>query len=141
MQTNPVVLTPAARNSDPISSHRAAEAMDRVGSRKNHQRRIVHLMALHYREAGYTSAELAHLIAELYPEEAESLNRHEVARRMPEVCGSHGTVMPLRNLPARKCEVGLRMSVPRQLTGSAREIAMSELAVCDSSLAMPVGAA
>lgn len=72
--TQPDIRTPAARSTDPETSHIAAEAVTKSGVRAHQQRQV--LAAL--REwPGRTSAELA---------QQASMDRYAVARRLPELC-------------------------------------------------------
>lgn len=71
---DPDVRTPAARSTDPGTSHAAAEAVTKSGVRAHQQRQV--LAAL--REwPGRTSAELA---------SNAGMDRYAVARRLPELC-------------------------------------------------------
>jgi len=70
----PDIRTPAARATDPGTSHAAAEAITKTGVRAHQQRQV--LAAL--REwPGCTSAELA---------SNAGMDRYAVARRLPELC-------------------------------------------------------
>jgi hypothetical protein len=95
----PTVETPAARATDPETSHIAAEQITASGKRASHQREILDLLR---RCDGRTSAELAALAQR---EGLAHLTRHEVARRLPELatagavrkgatvtCGQNGTL-------------------------------------------------
>lgn len=73
------IRTPAARNTDPESSHIAADRITSSGKRETHQRQILDLLR---RCDGRTSAELAALAQR---EGMVHLDRHEVARRLPEL--------------------------------------------------------
>jgi len=94
----PMIETPAARNTDPETSHAAADNITSSGKRASHQRQILDLLR---RCDGRTSAELA-VLAER--EGFPHLDRHEVARRLSDldkaglvrkgasvVCKAHGT--------------------------------------------------
>ena len=70
---SPDVRTPAARATDPDTSHTAAEAVTRSGVRAHQQRQV--LAALR-QWPGCTSAELA---------QRASMDRYAVARRLPEL--------------------------------------------------------
>ena len=90
----PNIRTPAARSTDPETSHIAAEAVTTSGVRAHQQRQV--LAAL--REwPGCTSAELA---------QRASMDRYAVARRLPELVPTfavQGT--------ARRCQVSGRPAV------------------------------
>jgi len=90
----PSVETPAARNSDPHTSHEAADNVTDSGQRSRNQRAVLELVKKH---PGKTSAELG--------KELSMLDRTEIARRLPElrtanlvcngksrVCMANGTV-------------------------------------------------
>ena len=92
MMNLPRVETPAARRTDPATSHAAAAEVTRTGVRGHQQRQV----AAAVREwPGRTAAELAKLA---------SMDRYAVSRRLPE-CVTAGGV--LRG-EARRCEVNGR---------------------------------
>lgn len=84
-----VIETPAARATDPITSHIAADLHTASGKRGTN---VAHVIDLVTRMPGLTSAELA-----LH----SPLTRHEVARRLPEA-ESAGAV---RKGEKRRCSV------------------------------------
>lgn len=88
------ILTPAARNSDPETSHEAAEHVTRSGLRSHQQRQV---FAAVREWPGLTSAELAQRM---------SMNRHAVARRLPELRGVY-----VENGDARECTVTHRRAL------------------------------
>ena len=67
------VQTPAARTTDPVTSHQAAQHMDQTGKRASQQREVLAAVREH---PGLTSAELAR---------ATGLDRYMLARRLPEL--------------------------------------------------------
>lgn len=67
------LTTPIARSSDPTSSHAAAAAITRDGTRGEQAAQV---LAALLRHPGMTSRELAHLAG---------LDRYVVARRLPEL--------------------------------------------------------
>lgn len=83
------VATPAARNSDPVTSHLAAEEITASGVRFSQQRQVAHAVRRH---PGHTSQELAELTG---------LDRYMLARRLPE-CETAGRV---RKGPMRNCSI------------------------------------
>ena len=83
------VNTPAARNSDPITSHLAAEVITRSG--KRNLQRIQTALAVQA-QPGHTSSELSWLL---------ELDRYMIARRLSE-CVTAGVV---RKGPKRTCGV------------------------------------
>lgn len=90
----PNIRTPAARNTDPETSHIAAEAITKSGVRAHQQRQV--LAAL--REwPGCTSAELA---------QRASMDRYAVARRLPELVPTFAV-----QGGARRCHVSGRPAV------------------------------
>ena len=97
MQTN--IQTQAARNSDPLTSHLAADGVTVTGKRQSHIRILSEIVA---NNPGMTSAELAFMVADKHPE----LNRHEVARRLAD-----GRGCTLRQGVSRKCRRCNRMCV------------------------------
>lgn len=64
---------PAARNTDPTTSHEAAEAIEASGRRHAQRTRVLRAVRAY---PGCTSAELAHRI---------DMDRYAVARRLPEL--------------------------------------------------------
>lgn len=76
----PPVETPAARTTDPETSHIAAEQITKIGTRARHQREVLELLN---RCDGRTSAELAELAQRCAG--LSHLDRHAVARRLPEL--------------------------------------------------------
>lgn len=97
MQTN--IQTQAARNSDPISSHMAADEVTTTGKRQTHIRILSEIVA---NNPGMTSAEIAFMVSDKHPD----LNRHEVARRLAD--GKGGA---LRQGVSRKCRRSNRMCI------------------------------
>lgn len=73
------VETPAARKTDPVTSHLAAEYHTRSGDRARQQAQTAEAVRLH---PGHTSQELAQLTG---------LDRYMLARRLPE-CVTAGRV-------------------------------------------------
>lgn len=92
------VETPAARATDPATSHSAAEDVTRSGQRATNQRIVASTVAAH---PGCTSRELT-----LYC----SLDRYEIARRMSE-CVTAGTVARGKS---RECAIGKRAATTWQ---------------------------
>jgi hypothetical protein len=97
MQTN--IQTQAARNSDPITSHMAADDVTLSGKRQSHIRILSEIVA---NNPGMTSAEIAFMVSDKYPD----LNRHEVARRLADGKGT-----TLRQGVSRKCRRANRMCI------------------------------
>lgn len=89
------VATPAARNSDPVTSHLAAEEITASGVRFSQQRQVADAVRRH---PGHTSQELAELTG---------LERYMLARRLSE-CETAGTVK--RGEPKR-CSVTGRQAL------------------------------
>jgi hypothetical protein len=89
------VETPAARNSDPFTSHLAAAEVTGAGVRADQQRRAA---AAVRQWPGCTSFELALKAGQ---------DRHAVARRLPE-CVVAGSV---RKGPAKRCPVSGRLAL------------------------------
>ena len=83
------IQTPAARNTDPQSSHIAAENITNSGRRVGQQAQVALLVKRH---PGLTSAELSR--------KTEQLKREQIARRLPELEG----VLIERGVP-RKCGI------------------------------------
>lgn len=67
-----------ARRDDPISSHEAAERVNR-GTAKRHREIVTDLV---WKFPGRTSKELAMLVDK--PDKDGGIDRHEIARRLPE---------------------------------------------------------
>jgi hypothetical protein len=97
MQTN--IQTQAARNSDPITSHMAADDVTVTGKRQSHIRILSEVVA---NNPGMTSAEIAFMISDKHPD----INRHEVARRLADAKGC-----TLRQGVSRKCRQSRRMCI------------------------------
>lgn len=72
-QLDLLAATPAARSTDPQSSHLAAEKITRNGTRASQQQEVVRLVTDY---PGHTSAELAR--------RSGRLDRWQIARRLPE---------------------------------------------------------
>jgi hypothetical protein len=89
------IETPAARNSDPNSSHLAAAEVTITGRRYDHQQIVTDAVHKH---PGLTSAELT---------KYTGLERHEVARRLPDAAVA-GTVI---RGAERRCTSSGRMAV------------------------------
>ena len=89
------VETPAARNSDPITSHLAADAITASGMRFSQQKQVADAV---HRHPGHTSQELAELTG---------LDRYMLARRLPE-CETGGTV---RRGEPKHCTVTNRLTL------------------------------
>lgn len=89
------VRTPAARSTDPETSHEAAAAITESGERAKQQDRAAAAVRKH---PGLTSAELAQAIG---------MNRYALARRLPEV----ETAKEVVKGAARTCEVSRRKAV------------------------------
>lgn len=87
--------TPIARNTDPVTSHIAAQNMKLSGARGKQQRIALRAVIEH---PGLTSRELAALCP---------LDRYQMARRLPEL-EEAGLVA---KGPARECRAGGRPSV------------------------------
>lgn len=85
------IQTPAARNTDPETSHMAAADVTASGKRQTRIRILAEIVA---NNPGLTSAEIAFMVADKHPD----LTRHEVARRLAD---GKGTVV--RQGIARKC--------------------------------------
>jgi len=97
MQTN--IQTQAARNTDPITSHMAADDVTVSGKRQTHVRILSEIVA---NNPGMTSAEIAFMVSDKHPD----LNRHEVARRLAD-----GKGCTLRQGVSRKCRRSNRMCI------------------------------
>ncbi len=91
------IQTPAARNTDPESSHIAATAVTKKGVRKLRQQALTKLLIKEF-AWGKTSAELARIVdPEHFPDDY-GLRRSEVARRLSDI--KHITA---RKGKTRKC--------------------------------------
>lgn len=89
------IATPAARNTDPITSHIAAEEHTASGKRSHQQAQCAAAVRAH---PGHTSFELAMLTR---------LDRYMLARRLPE-CELAGTV---RRDDPKHCDVTGRLAI------------------------------
>ncbi|WP_408953010.1 winged helix-turn-helix domain-containing protein [Lysobacter sp. Hz 25] len=89
------IHTPAARATDPATSHLAADAITASGARDAQQQLAAEVVRQH---PGYTSNELAQFC---------ELDRYALARRLPE-CATAGAVRKGR---ARTCRVSGRSAV------------------------------
>lgn len=89
------VETPAARATDPVTSHLAADAHTRSGTRARQQEQAADAVA---RYPGHTSQELAQLTG---------LDRYMLARRLPE-CVTAGAVFKGTN---QRCSVSGRLAM------------------------------
>lgn len=87
------VQTPAARNSDPLTSHMAAQHMNHTGARAKQQQEVLAAVRKH---PGMTSSELA---------QATGVDRYMLARRLPELAPA------VVKGEARKCQVSGRQAV------------------------------
>lgn len=93
IRTRPLVDAPRAANTDPETSHLAAERIKATGALGEQQRRVLELVR---KFPGMTSAELAaHIDAVNWKD-----HRHMVARRLPELAGVH-----ISRGEARACRV------------------------------------
>ena len=90
-----LMTTPAARNTDPVSSHLAAEEVTVKGTRGRQQRVVLWAVAAN---PGRTSRELASIC---------DLDRYQVARRLPELENAG----LLEKGPMRRCSAGRREAV------------------------------
>lgn len=90
-----VVHTPAARNSDPVTSHQAADHITRSGKRGQQQAQAIAAVKAF---PGLTSFELAM---------RTDIDRYVMARRLPE-CVTAGAV---RKGPARTCSITGRQAL------------------------------
>lgn len=77
---------PRARNTDPATSHRAAERIKSSGKLGRHQRAVLAVVQSH---PGHTSAEIAERLCGHPALSGVSDLYHEVARRLPELAGAH----------------------------------------------------
>lgn len=101
------IQTPSARANDPASSHAAGSDVTRTGKRQTHIRQLAEIVA---QNPGMTSAEIAFMVADKFPE----LTRHEVARRLAD---GKGTVVVQGDM--RKCKACRRACVTWWPTQSA----------------------
>ena len=69
------IQTPAARNTDPVTSHLAAQAVTESGSRQSHNQQCLKEVR---KNPGASSAKIA---------KATGLDRHEAARRLSDLNG------------------------------------------------------
>ncbi|KAF1009517.1 MAG: hypothetical protein GAK28_00155 [Luteibacter sp.] len=90
-----VIDTPAARSTDPETSHIAAAEHTASGKRGTNVAAVIDLVRLH---PGCTSAELARY---------STLTRHEVARRLPEA----ETAGAVQKGPKRRCNCNGTLAV------------------------------
>lgn len=90
-----IAATPAARNTDPETSHLAAEENTRSGRRAVQQHAV---LAAVMAQPGLTSRELA---------QAAGMDRYVVARRLPEL----EAAKIVRKGGARECRVSKRRAV------------------------------
>lgn len=101
------VETPAARNSDPVTSHLAGDDITRSGKRAHQQHQAIAAVRA---KPGLTSFELAL---------ATGLDRFMLARRLPE-CVTAGAVV--KGIP-KKCSVTGKMAltwwVPNEVPAAA----------------------
>lgn len=88
------IATPAARATDPATSHMAADAATASGLRQSHIQQLEVVLCMY--PDGRTSAEIAHIVADKFPD----LNRHEVARRLADGMG-----ISFDNVPAGELRV------------------------------------
>lgn len=88
------IQTPAARSSDPVTSHMAADEVTRNGTR---QTQIELVVGMVQGNPGKTSAELAELTGH---------DRYMIARRLADACGIH-----VKKGEPRKCDVSKRQAV------------------------------
>jgi len=89
------VRTPAARSTDPVTSHEAAEHMTKTGKRQAQQAKVLKALK---KFPGRTSAELAG---------RAKLDRYMVARRLPELV----TGLKAKRGDVRQCRKGGRNAV------------------------------
>lgn len=111
------VLPPAARASDPESSHKAAARVTKRGTRAIHCMQVLRLVVEH---PGQSSAELA---AVALAAGLSSLNRHECARRLSDL-EDKGWVIGAAT--GRKCTVCGSVCLLWNVTPSGAEV------VCES---------
>ncbi|MCH2040306.1 MAG: hypothetical protein MK185_06695 [Saccharospirillaceae bacterium] len=102
------IQTPAARATDPKSSHIAAAEMNKTGKRQTHIKQLAEVVASN---PGKTSAELAFIVADAHPH----LTRHEVARRLPD-----GEGQVFTRGEARKCTQTNRLCITWWPTEAAK---------------------
>lgn len=103
------IQTPAARASDPRSSHEAAEAITLSGARRKQQGMATAAVASY---PGHTSLELAGY---------SGMDRYVLARRLPE-CETAGTV---RRGQMRTCAVSGRLAMTWWPPGEAEQTDIS----------------
>jgi hypothetical protein len=99
--------TPIARNTDPVSSHLAAEHVVKTGSRAHQQQIAYNAVVTH---PGCTSLELSKRC---------ELDRYQLARRLSEIAGKY-----VQKGHMRQCTVSGRMAVtwlPKQKKGGGDE--------------------
>lgn len=87
------IQTPAARNTDPQSSHIAAENITKSGRRVGQQAQVAQLVRL---SPGSTSAELSR--------KTKKLDRYQIARRLPELKGVRKGVPRHCGISKQLCE-------------------------------------
>jgi len=103
-----VTTTPIARNSDPLTSHEAAEAITMTGVRAA-QQRLTSTAVEQY--PGLTSLELSR---------RSKIDRYTLARRLPE-CEDAKTV---KRGQARRCSVSGRTAVTWWSPDSAEQLSL-----------------
>lgn len=111
------IQTPAARRTDPASSHLAAAEVTKSGQRQTHIRQLAELVA---NNPGQTSAELAFIAADSHPH----LTRHECARRLPDGAGTMFT-----RGESRKCRQTNRLCITWWPTDAALQLSDQSLEV------------
>lgn len=89
------VRTPAARSTDPVTSHQAGEQITKSGTRKAQQNRVLRALK---RFPNRTSAEIAN---------RANLDRYMVARRLPELA----TAGKAKRGDARTCRINGRNAI------------------------------
>lgn len=97
----PAIETPAARRSDPETSHVAAEEITGSGDRASHQRAVVDLVRRH---PGLTAGELAKIQCEGLPRDLTK-RYHAIQRRVSEMSPRY-----ILRGEARKCSESRRMA-------------------------------
>jgi len=95
MSSIPDIQTPAARNSDPETSHLAAEEITKSGKRKAQQQKVLNAVK---KFPNRTSAEIAN---------RSKLDRYAVARRLPELA----TAGLVKRGNARQCRINHRQAI------------------------------
>lgn len=98
---NGALARPIARNSDPVSSHAAAQHMQDSGKLDGQMGEVYELVRLH---PGHTSLELT---------QYTTLDRHQIARRLSDL---HEAGKVKANRTPRKCNVGGRLSCTWDVT-------------------------